>query len=318
MLNSLRNFQVVRIEPWRLSSRLNLIVNITGVVLLVSSPLWLHELFGIYEEGVSISLSAAVATVALILVVDYVLILFCTNHHPSLRRLMIIGMFAKVAAAGLYVSMVVRLYGYTADMVHYFWTAQEYASSYQQTGQLMVPDPLFGTNFPPFLAQCIFLLTGISLPVAMAIFASMAFWGAYFMCRGFCISFPQSSRFDLVAMLIFLFPSCVFWTASISKDAVVMLGSGLATYGFAKVHHCVGIQGFLLLAAGLGVIMTVRPHMAGILAIAYIFPYLLGGHRTGISGIATKVIGLPALAALTWMFVARGATYAEMQDFSQS
>ena len=32
---------------------------------------------------------------------------------------------------------------------------------------------------------------------------------------------------------------------------------------------------------GAAVIMTVRPHMAGILAIAFIFPHLFGANRTG-------------------------------------
>ena len=49
--------------------------------------------------------------------------------------------------------------------------------------------------------------------------------------------------------------------------------------------------------------MTVRPHMAGILAIAFFFPYLFGANRTGMSGLALKVLGIPALVALTWVFV---------------
>ncbi len=230
---------------------------------------------------------------------------------------MAVGMLAKMAAAGLYITMVVRLYHYGADMAHYFWTAQSFATTYAQTGILTVPDPLWGTNFPPFLAQCIFAVTGISLPVAMVVFASMSFWGTYFIYRAFCIGFPDTTRFDLLATLAFLLPSCVFWTSSLSKDAVVMLGAGIATYGFARVHHRVGLQGYVLLATGLGVIMTVRPHMAGILAIAFIFPHVFGANRTGISGLALKVVGIPALVALTWLFVSRAETYVEMRDFSQ-
>ena len=63
--------------------------------------------------------------------------------------------------------------------------------------------------------------------------------------------------------------------------------------------------------------MTVRPHMAGILAIAFIFPHVFGANRTGMSGLALKVVGIPALVALTWLFVSRAATYVEMRDFSE-
>jgi hypothetical protein len=316
MLNSLHSFRARASGQWRLSNRLGLIVNVVGVLLLVSAPFWLHELFGIYEEEMSISFFAAASTVALIVLADYVLIFFFTQGHPSLRRLMAVGMLGKMAATGLYITMVVRLYTYTADMAHYFWTAQTLATTYQQTGILTFPNPLFGTNYPSFLAQCVFTVTGISLPVAMTVFASMSFWGAYFLYRAFSIGFPAASRFDLLATLVFLLPSCIFWTASIGKDAVVMLGAGIATYGFARVHHRVGLQGYVLLATGLAVTMTVRPHMAGILAIAFIFPHVLGANRTGMSGLALKIIGIPALVALTWLFVARAQTYVEMQDFS--
>ena len=226
-------------------------------------------------------------------------------------------MLAKVAAAGLYITMVVRVYDYTADMSHYFDVAQTMMTTYSQTGILTIPDPLWGLNFPSFLLQCIFVVTGISLPVAMVIFASMSFWGAYFTYRAFCLGFPNARRFDLLATLVFLLPSAVFWTASISKDAVVMLGVGIAAYGFAYLNNRAGLQGYAMLVTGLGVVMTVRPHMAGILAVAFIFPYVFGANRTGLSGQALKAIGIPALVALTWVFVSRGANYAEMGDFSQ-
>jgi len=317
MLNSSQTSPVPESSAWRLSSRLSLIVNVSGVLLLVSAPFWLFELFAIYEEDVSISMFAAASTVALIMGLNYILILHCTRRHPSLRRLMAVGMLAKMAAAGLYITMVVRLYNYSADMAHYFYAAQGLATTYVQTGILTVPDPLWGLNFPPFLAQCIFVVTGISVPVAMVIFASMSFWGAYFIYRAFCIGFLEATRFDMVATFVFLLPSCVFWTASISKDAVVMLGAGIATYGFARVYRRVGLRGYVLLVTGLAVIMTVRPHMAGIMAVAFIFPYVFGANRTGLGGLAMKAVGLPALVALSWFFVSQAETYVEMQDFSQ-
>ncbi len=316
MFNSLSAFRVPGVAPWRLSSRSSLIVNVIGVLLLVSAPFWLYELFGIYEEHMPISMFVSASTVALILAANYVLILHCSRRQPSLRRLMAVGLLAKTAAAGLYITMVVRVYSYSTDMNHYFYLAEGMARNYAQTGVLTIPTPLFGTHFPPFLAQCIFVVTGISLPVVMVIFASMSFWGAYFLYRAFCVGFPDATRFDIVATLAFLMPSCVFWTASIGKDAPVMLGAGLATYGFARMHARGGLSGYGFLAAGLAIIMTVRPHMAGILAIAFIFPHLFGANRTGLSGLALKIVGIPALVALTGLLVVRAQSYVEMGDFS--
>ncbi len=316
MFNSPQTARGALRMPWSLSSRLNLIVNVTGVLLLVSAPFWLYELFGVYEEELPLSLFVSGSTVALIVALDYVFILHCSRRHPSLRRLMAVGVLAKMAAAGLYITMVVRVYSYTADLGHYFYEAQGMATNYAQTGLLTIPTPLFGTAFPPFLTQCIFIVTGISLPIAMVIIASMSFWGAYFLYRAFCIGFPDATRFDILATLAFLMPSCVFWTASIGKDAVVMLGAGIAAYGFARVHHRGGLPGYALLAVGLAAIMTVRPHMAGILAIAFIFPHILGANRTGLSGLALKIIGVPVLVGLTALLVMRAQTYVEMGDLS--
>lgn len=315
-LHSLQHYRIQESTGWNLSPTLSLIVNVSGLLLLVTAPVWLYGLFAVYEEEMSIPLMTATWAAALILLINYVLVMYCSRQHPSLRRLMAVGLLAKVAAAGLYIIMVVRLYNYVADMTHYFSSAQTLAITYQQTGVLTFPDPLFGINFPPFLAQCIFAMTGISLPVAMLVFASMSYWGAYFLYRAFCISVPGAMRPDLLATLIFLLPSCIFWTASVSKDAVMMLGSGIATYGFAHVQHRVGLRGYVLLVAGLAIIMTVRPHMAGILVIAFIVPHLLGANRTGLRGFAMKVIGLPALVALAWFLVAQGATYVEMEEVS--
>ena len=316
MFNPPQTPRVPGVVPWRLSPRLNLIVNVVGVLLLVSAPFWLHELFGVYEEELPVSLFVSGSTVALILALDYVLIMHCSRRHPSLRRLMAVGLLAKMAAAGMYITMVVRVYSYSADMSHYFYMAQSMATNYAQTGLLTIPTPLFGTEFPPFLTQCIFVVTGISLPVAMVIFASMSFWGEYFLFRAFCTGFPETTRSDTIATLFFLLPSCVFWTASIGKDAPVMLGAGIATYGFARVHARGGLSGYGLLAAGLAIIMTVRPHMAGILAIAFILPHLFGANRTGLSGLAVKIVGMPALVALTGLLVTRAQTYVDMRDFA--
>lgn len=316
MFNPSQTLRLPSVAPWRLSHRLNLIVNVLGVLLVVSAPFWLFELFGIYEEHLPISMFISASTVALIVTFDYVLILHCSRRHPSLRRLMVVGFLAKLAATGLYITMVVRVYNYAADMSHYFYSAEGLTTTYFQTGILTVPHPLWGSNFPAFLEQCLFIVTGISMPVAMVVFASMSFWGAYFLYRAFCIGFPGASRFDLMASVAFLLPSCVFWTASISKDAIVLMGVGIATYGFARMHQRVGLAGYALLAAGLTVTMTVRPHMAGILAIAFLVPHLFAANRTGLSGLALKVVGIPVLVALCGLLVSRAETYVEMSDFS--
>ena len=97
-----------------------------------------------------------------------------------------------------------------------------------------------------------------------------------------------------------------------------MFGAGMVAYGFAWLNNRLGLRGYLVLAGGMFVVATVRPHIAGLMAIAVIFPYVFGASRTGPSGIALKAVGIPMLVVLTWLLVSKAETYVDMQDFSQA
>jgi hypothetical protein len=301
-----------------LSPRVNLILNLMGAALVISAPFWLHELFLSYEEQLPLPLSTVIVVMLIMIGLNFALLSFVTRSQHSLRRIMSLALLAKLAAGGLYVMMVVRVYHYVADMAHYFSQSQTMTSTYVQTGVLTVPDPLWGTNFVSFLAQCLFIVTGSSVAIGVVFFSFLSFWGAYFFYRASCIALPSSRCSPALPMLIFLLPSAAFWTASISKDAVIMLGGGMVAYGFAWLNNRLGLRGYLVLAGGICVMLTVRPHMAALMAIAVIFPYVFGANRTGFLGIALKAIGIPVLVVVTWLLVSTAETYVDMQDFSQA
>ena len=163
-----------------LSSRVNLILNIMGAALVISAPLWLHELFLSYEEQLPLPLSTVIVVTLIMVGLNFALLSFVTRSRLSLRRIMSVALLAKLAAGGLYIMMVVRVYHYVADMAHYFSQSQTMASTYVQTGVLTVPDPLWGTNFVSFLAQCLFIVTGSSVAIGVVLFSFLSFWGAYF------------------------------------------------------------------------------------------------------------------------------------------
>jgi hypothetical protein len=293
-------------------------VNLLGMVLIIGAPFWLHELFFAYQEDLPLPLLTVIIVVLMIVAFNFALLLHVTRGQPWLRRLMSVALLSKLAAVALYITMVVRVYHYVADVAHYFSLSRTMASTYAQIGVLTVPDPLWGTNFVPFLTQCLFIVTGSSIAVGMVFFACLAFWGTFFLYRAFSISFHKAACSQALPMLIFLLPSCVFWTSSIGKDAIVMFGSGMAAYGFSWVNNRFGLRGYFMLAGGLCVVMSVRPHMAGLMAIALIFPYVIGANRTGLAGIALKAVGIPAFLALTVLLVSKAETYVDMQDFSQT
>ena len=259
-----------------LSPRANMTLNLIGAALVISAPFWLRELFFSYEEQLPLPLPTVIVVMLIMVGFNFALLLFVTRSRPSLRRIMSVALLAKLAAGGLYVMMVVRVYHYVADMAHYFTLSQTMTSTYVQTGVLTVPDPLLGTNFVSFLTQCLFIVTGPSVAIGVVFFALLAFWGAYLLYRSCCIALPNAVYSQALPMLIFFLPSIAFWTASISKDAIVMFGAGMVAYGFAWLNNRLGLRGYLVLAGGMFVVTTVRPHMAGLMALAVIFPYVFG------------------------------------------
>jgi hypothetical protein len=75
------------------------------------------------------------------------------------------------------------------------------------------------------------------------------------------------------------------------------------------------LRGYVYITLGLAVIYTVRPHMAGILAITCAFPYIFGKTRTGLWGGVLKLVAAPLLLALAFVLAQQGA---EFVDFGQS
>ena len=52
----------------------------------------------------------------------------------------------------------------------------------------------------------------------MVLFAVISFWGQFFFYRAFVLAFPKANR-RIAALLLFLFPSIVYWTSAFGKDA---------------------------------------------------------------------------------------------------
>src|SRR5205807_3285257 len=117
---------------------------------------------------------------------------------------------------------------------------------------------------------------------------------------------------------LFLLPSVVFWSACIGKDAVILLSIGLAAYGLAKLGQHIVVAGALLVATGIAGVVLVRPHVAVMLATAYVLPLLLGKTRKGVAGMFGKVFGLPILIAVTLYLSMTAGDFLQMENFSQS
>ncbi len=116
-----------------------------------------------------------------------------------------------------------------------------------------------GTGFIRFLAYPFSNLLNLSYYSVMLIFSFMGFQGIvllYLAARENIGQLPI--RFAGLSMLeiLFLLPNTHFWSSSIGKGSVIILGIGLAVYGISRFN-----RRFYTILAGALLIFIIRPHV---------------------------------------------------------
>lgn len=125
---------------------------------------------------------------------------------------------------------------------------------------------------------------------ALALFASWAYLKA---CRLLVANPGWPVRYGLT-----IFPSVIFWTSSLGKDAFVNLGIALAVYGIVLLGARPGRELAASLWMAVGVLLTLmfRPYVALVLvpsAMAGVAFAIFGrGRRQRVAAIAVLVLGL--------------------------
>ena len=121
--------------------------------------------------------------------------------------------------------------------------------------------PLFGvgTDFINFLAWPFTSLFGFSYFTVMIIFSFLGFIGILLFYRAAKENekrfFPENRTFGFTEIL-FLLPNLHFWTSSIGKGSIIILGIGLFFFGLSRFNK----RAIYILIGGL-IIYLVRPHI---------------------------------------------------------
>jgi len=178
----------------------------------------------------------------------------------AIGRIVLIAAAIKVSAAPLVrYWMAFSLYGGSAD-----------AGRYHHAGEILAPlfrrgiyhdlGQISGTRFMEILTGQVYALTGPTRLGGFMVFSWLGFLGCYLFYRAFRIAVPDGDG-RRYALLVFFFPSLLFWPSSIGKEAFMMLVLGAAALGAAQL--LVGrYRGIAWLALGLWGAAVVRPHMA--------------------------------------------------------
>ncbi|MEO1064391.1 MAG: hypothetical protein AAFZ07_23475 [Actinomycetota bacterium] len=177
--------------------------------------------------------------------------------------------------------------------------------------------PLLGTGFLRYLSGLVYAVVGSHQFAAFLVFGFFAFLGLYLIFRALCLAVPEADH-QRYGLLLFLWPSLIFWPASVGKESWMLLCIGIVAYGVARLL-VVRPGAFLLIGLGMGGIVLVRPHIAILLGGAIVPAYFLRRGRGAISlGPVTKVIGLLVLVAGFSLVAAQAERFFGFEDLTAS
>lgn len=289
------------------------LLNSISLGLMLLAPAWIYALFhstALYDSTSSYFL------VPLILLANLAIVFRCTQQAPFLRRVMVMGLWAKLAATGAYLAMAFRVYNAASDNLHYFYQGLVYAGDVSWNGHWPLLVPIWSANSIYMLTGALVVALGTALPAISFIFALVSFWAEYLFYLALVRAFPEADQ-KSAALLLFLFPSLVFWPACIGKDAVIAFFLALAVYGFALMSHRITPRAVILFVLGLAGTTVIRPHVAAMVSIAALLPFLLGRSRRGLVGLS-RIVFAPVLILVSLYMAWRAQDFLQMESFSQA
>tara|TARA_R110002110_G_scaffold304726_1_gene518792 strand:- start:27218 stop:28645 length:1428 start_codon:yes stop_codon:yes gene_type:complete len=219
------------------------------------------------------------------------------------------GLLLKLAGALARYWVGFEAYGGGIDAAQYHkFAAKEAGRVWSgEQGVLDVVPSGTGTEFVDHFTAFIYTFTGSSQLAGFISFAFLAYIGLAFFVKAAVIAIPALAV-RKYALLCVICPSLAYWPSSIGKEALMMLGLGIGTYGIADMlTRGRWATSLPLIATGLGFVAIIRPHLAGIW-VAAVLPSILialfnrvrsthGGRQVSKLGLViTLTIAVAALA----------------------
>jgi hypothetical protein len=184
---------------------------------------------------------------------------------------------AGLLAVGLLVRFIATYYRYdtAVDARTYDVWGTRLAESFRALN--FTPDTnaeVPGTGSMRYISGLVHAVCASDEMAAFLIFAWIAFLGCYFLYRAFVTAVPDADRYRY-ALLLFFWPSIVFWPSSIGKESVMLFSLGLAALGAARFFTRKR-GGVTLAFVGILITYLVRPHVALIMLVALGFALVIG------------------------------------------
>lgn len=224
-----------------------------------------------------------------------------TETDVWLPGLMTTAMIAKLAGSAARYLVLFVAYGGSGDARRYHTFGAQAAEIWRG---LNVPDVAAvgfggeGTRFVVWVTGLIYTPYEPSLMGGFWIFSILAFIGQFLLYLAFRQALNGANN-KKYAVLVFFWPTLLYWPSSIGKEAVILVFLGLGSWAASHLYSRYSIRWIPWIALSAGIIGLIRIHFAALFAGAVVIGALLAKRPAVDSSAARKVlVGLIGLAAL--------------------
>ena len=192
-----------------------------------------------------------------------------------LVRVMLIGLLVRFGMAFVHLAVGFWFYGGQIDFPSYHRVGVSVGRGLLQ-GQL-------GGNLLRNLFGLFYLMVGPGIVGMVLLSGIIGFLGSYLFMRAFDIEFRSDGGKDkrFLALSLFLLPSLTYWAILLGKDSWIFFFLGWVSYAFVNLLKRFSLPHLLGLLIGIGAIAAIRLPVAGIVAFAVGFAWLLRGGQKG-------------------------------------
>ena len=155
------------------------------------------------------------------------------ERNPWLAKVLTFSLVLHLLAAPLQIWVVDHLYGGIADWTQYLNKGAALARSGFNLNYAHVTG-IVGDGMVSIITGVVFRIIGVNQLATFVVFSWFSFLGLIFFYRAFSLTFTGANT-RRYAILLFFLPSLIFWTADVSKEAIMTFSLGLCAYGAAKI-----------------------------------------------------------------------------------
>lgn len=190
-----------------------------------------------------------------------------------LSVLLPLAFLAKMAGAAVRYYMVAETYG-TGDAFGYHEIGLQTAPIWRSFHVPEVTGGSFGTQVTGQITGLLYAITSPRMIGGFLVFAALSFVGMVCFYVAFRRALPSWGLLPYF-VLLFFFPTMLFWPSSVGKDALIVLGLGLMSLGTVRLFSSRLAAGAWTAGAGGLLVGLIRPHVLAIaigsIVLAFVF-----------------------------------------------